>query len=258
VAGTATDSDNASITAADGFGEIDLTNVCQGDCPATADNDFTLQQPQALPANTAHFAQADQELRGAAIATGVIQTGADAETAARSGLQSTDDGSSTANVGTEVTVTFTAQVNATGQFEFDYELFLTAFVDEETSDPISNATASSSWTISFVEENTGTTLINTGDITGAADLSDDVSRNDFNAQFSETDTIARSGSLTSPTFTIVAGFSYTLTIRHTVAADTTLTVPEPTTAGLMGMGLIGVGLVLLYRRKLASSSISEA
>ena len=35
---------------------------------------------------------------------------------------------------------------ATGQFEFDYELFLTAFVDEETSEPISNATASPSST----------------------------------------------------------------------------------------------------------------
>ena len=247
VAGTETDTDSAAITAAEGFGEIDLDNVCQGDCPATGDNNFTTINNTVLPDPTGHFAQADQLLEGAALDTfGTIQTGADAFTAARSSLESSDEGTATANTGTETTIHFVATVGGTLDITLDYELFLMAYVDEETSLSLSEAIARSSWSITLFDEDTQTLVLD--EAPGV--LNTTVSRNDFNAQFNELSLVDISGSLSFTGITLVAGHFYTLTVTHEVFADTRLTIPEPTTVMLFGAGLLGMAFFgFTYRRR---------
>jgi len=248
VAGSETDSATAVPITSPGFGQIDLDNVCQGDCPAVADNTFTPINSTAAPNPTGHFAQADQELTGVGLDTGgAAPLGADAMTAARSSLTTNDSGTALANTGTETTLQFTATEDGVLEITLNWSLFLMAYVDAETSDFLSSATARSSWNITIVEDNTGTTLLSTS----PDELNTNVSRNDANAQLNELAFINESGSFSFGPVPLVGGFLYTVTVTHEVFVDTALTqIPEPTTAALFGAGLLGLAFFgFAYRRR---------
>lgn len=151
----------------------------------------------------------------------------------------------TGNVSTASTsnsqVSFKATSNFTG-LVFNVGGALALYTDLYNSSVNQFADATAAFSITLTDQETGVAVLSFSPGSLNTGLTD------FNTPSSKGSTTASSFSLTSNSFDIVGGDTYTLQINQTVQADATA-VPEPATLGLFGIGLAGIGFLGFRRQK---------
>lgn len=221
---------------------LSINQACVGSC--VANNDFTTLGSAffGLPPSS-QGAFADANLVDSAIGGLGAPVGADAETRATTALTTGEVGDATSNLGLLVSFDFIALEDISLGFESGFDWTAFAFVDA-LAEAGTSAQASTSWTITVTETDTG-------------DLVGSVTPSEFNHTFSALNPGESQGfenQVGSVDYTIgnlTEGVRYTLNLRHTTEADTLrVAVPEPTIIALLGIGLLGMRVVARRRMSL--------
>jgi len=213
---------------------LDLAQTCIGaGCDPFAENDFS---HTAIPAGS-EYVLADMSLTGSTInLTGLPPTGgATANTRADSMMFASEvPGSAVSEIALTSDISFSLLTNTAVTFEFDATPYLAVGLDATATDPSSYAIANLNFTFTLTDANGSV-------VAGFNDFALNTTRS-VNGPGAKFPAAYDPGTLS---YSVTSGLldkdqTYTLTVDHKSAAKS-MTVAEPASLALMGLGLVGLG-----------------